>query len=187
MPAILIFQKDTTGLTVTEIAESLHGVMGIDCCLYAEGKKVGLDAPASAGEIGDSIVWVNLPDLEDDEGLPTVRLEVAPRLDREDPIQALVDELIEQDKTLAETLNHNARDITLTFDDTPAGEEAAYVLAYIIASETSSGILVPAFEEGDDTAWFDDPEDFADIVFGEEDEDIEDDIEDEAALDDDED
>lgn len=176
MPVIMIFQKDTTGLTVVEVSELLHGSLGVDCCLYKEGEKIPLeDVARSGGEISQATVWVNLPDWEAEEGEPTVQVDISPRLDREEPVQKLVDELIEQDSTLDEDLNHNARDILLTFEDTAAGEESAYALAYVVASETGSGILIPGFEEGDDTAWFEDPEDFADIVFGDEDdEDIED-------------
>ncbi|MCC5874701.1 MAG: hypothetical protein JJU11_00650 [Candidatus Sumerlaeia bacterium] len=177
MPAIMIFQKDATGLTVAEISDLLHGSLAVDCCLYKDGERIPLeDVERSGGEIASSTIWVNLPDWEEEEGNPTALVEVTPRLDREEPVQHLVDELLTQDASLDADLNHNSRDILITFEDTPAGEESAYALAYVIASETSSGILVPAFEEGDDTAWFEDPEDFADIVFGD-DEDIDDDEE----------
>lgn len=170
MPAIMIFQKETEGLAVSEISETMVEILGLDCCLYTKNAKVPLtDTGQSGTELTHGAIWVNLPDLHEDEGEPKVRVEITPRLDREQPIQDLVGELLEQDPALADHIEHNARDILLTFKDTSAGEEAAYVLAYVLATITAGSILVPGFEEGDETAWFEDPEDFADIIFGEDD------------------
>ncbi|HMZ52591.1 MAG TPA: hypothetical protein PK988_10020, partial [Candidatus Sumerlaeota bacterium] len=89
-----------------------------------------------------------------------------PRLDRDDSIQKIIDEILQQDETLKEELDRNKRDVMLTFDESPAGMEAGYALAYTIASETGSGILLPSANDEDGTLWFEDAEDFADEVFG---------------------
>lgn len=171
MPAILIFQKSGNLLSLKDITKGLEDLLGLGCSLMVNGKRLPSDEWENAGDgFQDGQVFVDLPDLETDEGQPMVVFSAAARLDRDESIQLMVDEIVEQEITLDADLNKNARDILLTFEDTPAGMEAGYAIAYAVASETGSGILFPGFTDDDDTVWFEDAEDFADAVFGEEDE-----------------
>lgn len=108
MPAIMIFQKDTAGLTVSEISETMVELLGLDCCLYSKGEIIPLtDTSRSGAELSHGAIWVHLPELSvEEEGEPKVRMEVTPRLDREEPFQELIDELVGQDGALAAHLDH---------------------------------------------------------------------------------
>jgi len=175
MPAILLFAKDALQLRAATFKESMTQALGLSCYPCREGGAQTDEFEPAEDNVQSTRVYVELPDLEGDEGTPEVGIEIAPRLDRDESIQQMIDEILEQESSLKEDLQDNSYDIILTFDDTPAGVEAGSAVAYVLASETGSGVLIPAFSEEDDTVWFQDAEDFADAVFGEEDEDDEDD------------
>lgn len=175
MPAIMLFQKSGALLSLAEISQSLSELLGLNCSIMIDGDRISHDEYENASaELHSGTVYIELPDLEEDEGEPTVSFEALPRLDRDDSMQKLIDEIVDQEISLKSDLNDNSRDLVLSFDDTPAGMEAGYALAYTIASETGSGILFPGFTDDDDTVWFDNAEDFADAVFGEGDDDDDD-------------
>ncbi|CAN5436764.1 hypothetical protein BH09SUM1_BH09SUM1_17910 [soil metagenome] len=170
MPAILLFSREPYALKSAALSETMTQALGVSCFPCKDGERIAeFDAAEDGSQAG--AVSVDLPDLEEDEGKPIVNFEVAPRLDRDESIQKMVDEIVEQENSLSEEINNNTFDFILTFDDTPAAVEAGSVLAYIIAGETDSGILIPGFTDEDDTVWFDNAEDFADAVFGDETED----------------
>jgi len=171
MPAILLFPKEPLPLRAEALKESMSQALGLSCFPCKEGGDRLDEFEAAEDGVQSGKVFVELPELESDEGSPEVNFEMVPRLDRDESIQAMVDEILEQESGLRQEIEENGYDIILTFDDTPAGVEAASALAYVLASETGSGVLIPAFSEEDDTVWFQDAEDFADAVFGEDDED----------------
>ena len=168
MPVIMIFQKDAEPLRVPEISESMAATLGVPCFVFEKGRKLSAaEAEGDQALLVDGQVWVELPDLEEDEGEPIVTFESSPRLDREDPLQEMIDEIVKQEPSLDEPMNTNQRDVLLTFDESMAGIEAGNALAYIIAAEAESGLLIPGFEDDQDTLWFDSADDFADAAFGE--------------------
>lgn len=181
MPAILIFQKEPQYLTLTEIGQSLSEMLGVTCSLQNEAGRVAPTiADKETPEFRKGAIYVEIPDLEEDEGEPIVSYEAAPRGERDEAFQKMIEEILSQDNSLAESLSANSRDIVLTFDESPAGVEAGSALAYAIASETASGLLVIGSEDGEGTVWFSDAEEFADLVFGDDEDDEEyDDEEDE--------
>lgn len=181
MPAILIFQKEAQYLTLTEIAQSLNEMLGVTCSLSTEaGRMSPTLADKESAQFRKGTIYVEIPDLEEDEGEPVVSYEAAPRGERDEAVQEMLEEILSQDNSLSETFSANSRDIVLSFDESPAGVEAGSALAYAIASETGSGLLVIGSEDGEGTVWFSDAEEFADLVFGDdEDEDEEYDDEDE--------
>jgi hypothetical protein len=173
MPLILVFQKNNEHLTIPKLSEDMVSLLGVPCFLFDNGKK--LSAAESAGDIAElheGQVWVELPELQPDEGEPLVSFECIPRLERDESLQELIEEVVEQEPGLDEALNHNARDIMLHFEDTMAGIEAGNALAYIIAQDTESGILIPGEGEDEDdqeSFWFETAEDFADAAFSSDD------------------
>lgn len=187
MPAILIFQKDPQYLTLTEIGRSLSEMLGVTCSLQSEAGRVAPTiADKETPEFRKGTIYVEIPDLEADEGEPIVSYDAAPRGERDEAFRQMIQEILSQDESLAESLTENSRDIILSFDESPAGVEAGSALAYAIASETASGLLVIGSEDGEGTVWFSDAEEFADLVFGDDDdeEDYEDDEEEEEDEDD---
>ncbi len=170
MSAIMIFQKDTELLSISEISHSLAEFLGLGCAVVVEDRRVAVgEYEGSTGEFHDGRIYVELPELQEEEGEPTVDYHAAPRLDRDETWQRIADEIIEQEPALRPEIEENARDILLTFDDTVAAIEAATAIAYIVAGETNSGLLVRSSEEDEDSVWFPNAEAFADFVYGEED------------------
>ncbi|MCC6548193.1 hypothetical protein IT570_13585 [Candidatus Sumerlaeota bacterium] len=171
MPYILLFQRSGELLSLSEISQGLSELLGLTCAVEMSGKRIAPgDWNKSSSEFHEGRIYVELPDLAAEEGVPLVTIEATPRLDRDDSIQKIIDEILSQDGTLKAELDENTRDVMLTFDDTPAGLEAGYALAYTISSETGSGILLPGSADDDGTLWFEDAEDFADEVFGDDEE-----------------
>lgn len=170
MPVIFIFAMDNEPLLLPEVSSSLTGCLGVPCFAYRDERKLSAAELTDGGVMSEGQIWVELPDLDPGDGQPLVSYEVAPRLDREDSLQAMVDEILDQEDTLREVMDRNSIDIMLTFDDTLAGMEAANCLAYVLAAGTGAGLLVPNFEGEEDTLWFDNADDFADAAFGEDDE-----------------
>lgn len=167
MPFILIFANSTEPLSFLSIREGFRELLGIDCALQQEGEEVKVEKLDYDNDGGLSVeVWVDLPELDPAEGHPIVHLDSHPRLDREEAVQSIVEEILDQDETLAEIIEKNGRDFMLTFETTPAGLEAARALAYVLSSETQSGVLVSESAE-EETWWFDNAEEFGDAVFGE--------------------
>ncbi|HMX61676.1 MAG TPA: hypothetical protein PKD58_01255 [Candidatus Sumerlaeota bacterium] len=179
MPYILLFQRGGELLSLSEISQGLSELLGLACSVEVGGKRIAAgEWNKASAEFHEGKIYVELPDLEVDEGTPLVSIEATPRLDRDDSIQKIIDEILQQDETLKEELDRNKRDVMLTFDESPAGMEAGYALAYTIASETGSGILLPSANDEDGTLWFEDAEDFADEVFNDDEEGDEDEEED---------
>lgn len=177
MPAILIFQKSNEELTLADFSNGLEELLGLSCGLVVDGRRID---PSSAGTepFESGTIYVDLPELEEDEGKPEVLVDSAPRLDRDETFQALIDEIVEQDAELAPDMNQNSRDILLTFEETPAALEAGSALAYVIAAQTDSGILIRSSDDQEDSIWFADAEEFAEYVFGDDEDEDEDDDED---------
>ena len=162
MPFIMIFQKTSELLSAAEISELMKEILGYGC------EAVEGDAPVSGAELHRGRLYVHLEDLDPSEGKPEVQYEALPRLDRDDTLQKLIDEIVEQDPSLGEEMNRNTRDILITFPDTDAATDAGYAVAYIVAAETESGLLLPSFDEETETLWFSDAEEFYSTVFEEE-------------------
>lgn len=162
MPLIMIFQKAPGLLSVGEISELMKEMLGYGC----EPLAGNTDPPT--GELHRGRLYVHLEDLGPDEGQPEVQYEAIPRLDRDPTLQQLIDEIVEQDPELDEVLNQNARDILITFPDTDAASDAGYAVAYVVAAEAESGILLPSFDEDSETLWFSDAEEFYTTVFEDE-------------------
>lgn len=171
MPVLMIFQHGTDLLSISEINHALGELLGLSCRAYVNDKAVPVDEyKGAARELSQGQIYVDLPDLQEDEGLPVVQYEVIPRLDRNESMQGFIDEILEQDSTLKKEIDQNSRDIVITSDESAAAVEAASAIAYVVASETASGVLVRTTEEEEETVWFSDAEEFADFVFGEEEE-----------------
>ncbi|MDX9975762.1 MAG: hypothetical protein RBU21_22465 [FCB group bacterium] len=171
MPVIMVFQKNPELLSISEISHSLTELLGLTCGVMIDGKKVDIDDyDGATRELTQGTIYVDLPDLEEDEGQPVLDFAATPRLDRDDEMQGFIDEILEQEDSLRAELDENTRDIMITSSEDPAAIEAASAIAYVVASETESGILVRTSDEDDDTVWFADAEQFADFVFGEEEE-----------------
>lgn len=186
MALIMVFQQNPELMSFTEISHSLIELLGVTCEMMVEGKAMSLSEFKDAGkELTEGTIAVNLPDLEADEGEPVLSYRASPRLDREEDFQKFINEILAQDADLSEPLNSNSRDIFLTCDDTSAGLEALSAIAYVVASETGSGLMVVDSDAEEDTVWFSDAEEFADEVFGEEvDEDAEEETKDDEPGDD---
>lgn len=112
---------------------------------------------------------LDLPDLDPEDGAPIVSYESIARLDRDEVMQQIVEEILDQDETLRPRLDKNKRDVMVTFDDNSASFEAASLVAFVVAAETSSGLLIPDFTEDGETVWFDNADDFLDALYGDED------------------
>lgn len=179
MPAFFMFTKENTLKDFPAISSSMAEAFGCGCYPLKDGKKTSRLEGDAEGTISGS-VHVSLPDLTPEEGEPVVQVEAMPRLDRSAEVQSMIDEIVEQDAELGKVMNENSFDIIISCDEGSAAMDAASSLAYVIASEAGTGILIPAFEEeDDDTLWFDDAEDFAEAAFGAEegDEDEDEDLE----------
>lgn len=187
MPAILLFQKDNKALPLADLSDTMAASLGVFCFAWLENKKVPAEElKADARNLGATgQFWVDIPELQEDEGLPLVTVEVTPRLDRDADMQGLIDEILAQDSSLKKTLDKNQRDILITAEDTPAGTEAGNAIAYAIAEMTGSGLLLPGLADDEETLWFDSSDDFAEAVFDTSDDDDEDDDDDEELEDED--
>ncbi len=162
MPFIMIFQKTPELLGAAEISELMKEMLGYGCEAVVD------DATPQAGELHRGRLYVHLEDLGPEEGKPVVQYEALPRLDRDPVLQQLIDEIVGQDPSLDEDMNHNSRDILITFPDTDAATDAGYAVSYIVAAEAESGLLLPSFDEESETLWFTDAEEFYSTVFEEE-------------------
>jgi hypothetical protein len=174
MPVMLLFSAKPYKLEARAVTKAISDAFALTSNPWADGQHLKSFPPAEDGAQKGSL-WVNLPELEDDEGQPVVHLSVEPRLDRDDSLQQLINEIIGQEAGLKEALDRNASDLIIEFDDTPAGFEAACMVAYVLSEETASGILVPAFDEGEEMLWYDTAEDFANEIFQDDDDEFEDD------------
>lgn len=179
MNALIIFQKKNEDLLVSELSEAMNGLLGVDCALLEPDSGANGTLPPSDTAFRGGMVRVNFPDIDEEaEGIPVVSVKLVPRKDRDADLKEILDALIAQDPSLEGPFCDNARDFYLFHEETPAAAEAAYVLAYVLGLGTSSGILIPSTEDDMQTVWFEDPEDFADVVFGDGDDDDEEDGED---------
>ncbi len=171
MPAFIIFQADQHQPSLAEFSAVLNNQLGLGLKRYKEGKAVPVGDYSGLDEGGISeAVFVELLDLEKDEGLPVVKLDSFPRLDRSEELQEIVDQILDQESSLSTIFNENARDILIGFEETPAAIEASCALAYAVACELQTGILLLSHDETDGTVWFPDAEEFADFAFGEDEE-----------------
>lgn len=168
MPAMLLFSAKPYKLDARAITSAIKDCFALTAYPWEKGEKAkNFPAPTDEGQSG--LLFVELPELEEDEGDPIAQLEVFPRLDREQDLQSMIDEIVAQDKALDKALNKNQSDILITFDDSPAAFETACMAAYVIAEAIEGGVLIPAFEEGEETLWFDNADDFQNEIFQEED------------------
>jgi hypothetical protein len=180
MPMLILFQKEHGDFPTPEaIAAEVVAFTGLECKpLPADDEPAARgDAPAEEGIAFN--LRLELPELTDEDGEPLIRIEANHRLDRDEDIQQFIDEVLEQDEDLRPIMEQNHRDIFVQFEDTPASEETAFATALAIAKILGIGILVPPFEEDDDTAWFPTAEDFYEVAYAEGDEDDDEDYEDE--------
>ncbi|MBI1293253.1 hypothetical protein GC173_18770 [bacterium] len=177
MPAMLLFAVKPFKLEARELSSAIKDSFALTSFPWDKGQKAK-NFPPATDEGQSATFFIDLPELEEDEGDPIIEIEVTSRLDRDEEMQKMIDEIVGQEKSLAPRIDKNHSDILLTFEDTPAAFEVACMTAYAIAEATESGVLVPAFEEGEETLWFDNAEDFADEIFhdeeGEEDGELED-------------
>jgi hypothetical protein len=168
MPVIMIFQQNDAPLAIRDLSESMAASLGVPCFLFDKGRKLSAaDVQGEAGVLSEGQVWVELPDLQEDEGEPVVSFEIMAREERDEAVQEMIDEIVNQEGALQAVMNQNTQDIIITYEDTLAGYEAGNAFAYIVANETGSGILVPGTEEDEETLWFESAEDFADAAFSE--------------------
>lgn len=169
MPYLMIFQKKDTNLDFEALLDRMVADLGVPF--------VGLkgESRVDPGKIDHDkgSIWVDLEELAEDEGVPVADFEVTPRAKRSSELKKLIEEIVKQDDSLADDMAKNARDIVITWEDTIASSEAASALAYAIASDTESGILLPATSEEEETMWFETADDFADAVFGDDEDDDE--------------
>ena len=176
MPAILLFQKDNKALPLADLSDTMAASLGVFCFAWVQNKKVPAEElKGDARNLTQGQFWVEIPELQEDEGLPLVTVEVTPRLDRAEDMQGLIDEILSQDSSLKKVIDKNSRDILITAEDTAAGTEAANAIAYAVAEMTGSGLLLPGLADDDETLWFDSSDDFAEAVFDVSDDDEDDD------------
>lgn len=172
MSAILLFGRDDTVPSFRRLSESLVELLGLEARFLQDGTSLApADVDGADEPLSDAHLHVELPDLEEDEGEPTIHVAVTPRDDRDPAIQELINEILRQEPRLKESLEGNRWDILLSFEDSSAAVEAGVAFAYIYATETGSGVLVRGEDEDAETLWFADAEDFADFVFGDDEED----------------
>lgn len=172
MNALILFQDKDEDLFLSQVSEVMGGLLGLDCTLLEEDGQGNGTSEAAEAPFHGGTVRVNFPDVDEEtDGAPLVMVKVVPRGDRDSDLTTLLDEILSQDPSLKGAFTENARDYYLFHEDTPASSEAAYLLAYILAMGTSSGVLVPSAEEEMETLWFDNPEDFGDVIFGDEEDD----------------
>ncbi len=167
MPFILVFASESEPIDLTKLSLDFKELLGVGCSLQVDGEEAGEDDVAHDADGGISIdVRVDLPELDSSEGQPIVHLDSHPRLDREEAVQSIIEEILEQDETLSDIIEMNGRDFMLTFETTPAGLESARALAYVLATKTNSGVLLSESED-EETWWFENAEEFGDAAFGE--------------------
>ena len=182
MNAILLFQKEPGDFpTVESICAEVLALTGFEC------RAIELPADEEEDDSGLALGFqLEIPDLEEDEGEPVARVFTNHRLDRDENVQAFVDEILAEEPELAEIFDKVHTDVMILFEPEDAAEEAAYALAYSISKALGVGILIPPFEDEDEgTAWFETAEDFYDMLYAEgEDDDEEGELEEEEGEDD---
>lgn len=180
MPAIILFQKDNKTLPIADLSDALAASFGVFCFSWKENRKIPAEElKGEARNLTEGQLWVELPDLQPEEGAPVVTFEITPRLDRASDMQELIDQILEQDSSLRKLIDKNQRDILITAEDTEAGIQAANAVAFAIAEATGSGLLLPGLAEDEETLWFDSADDFAEAVFDVSDDDDDEDEDDE--------
>ncbi len=169
MPATLIFKKDQEPMKAEMLGDAIRELLGIECSIVV-GEELVPTAKFDKDhkEFVSERIFIAISDLEDDEGMPIASIDISPRLDRDEALQKFVDEIVKQEPSLDQVMNHNNVDIMVTFDEFPAGVEAGSVVTYAAASVVEGGVLVlEGMEDEESTVWFPDAEGFADMVFGE--------------------
>lgn len=173
MPIVLVFPKANKPLLLPELSDSMALALGVPFSKYDEktGKRTPVaDLTGTEAHLRSGSYYIEMPDLEEDEGSPVVQVELTPRLDRDEEIQELIDELVAQDPSLDEPMNQNAVDVLLTFGDHLAELEGGDALAFVIAAHAECGLLVPGAGEEEETIWCDSADDFAELAFPDENE-----------------
>lgn len=172
MRAIMVFHRSPELPSLSELAHSMNELLGLGCGLIKEDKLIPAGDYEDAGkEVHEARLYVELPDLEEDEGDPVVHYQAIPRLDRDEAIAEIIDEIVAQEPALREAIDANVRDILLTCEESFASYDAASALAYVVASETECGLLVISDEDEEGTVWFSDAESFWEAEFGDDEDD----------------
>lgn len=173
MAVIMVFPADQEPITFSDLSSALQNAVGFPCFPFENGKKLS-KADLPSPELSSGALWLEVPETTPEDGEPVVHYEIHPRLDRDEALQGMFEEILNQDDSLDAALNQNSYDVILTFAEEPAAVEAAHCLAYVIGAGTGGAILVPAQDEEDEALWYDSAEDFADAIFGGDDEEDED-------------
>jgi hypothetical protein len=184
MPAIFMFPRLEGPLTLEEVLEELSEV--IDFAIEVEDD----DADDDSGIFTNAVIRITDPAGE--SGKAEILIAAAP--DRDPGTAELVEVILEQAEELRGEMTNNTHDVIVRSSDEDADCFAGLVVSYAIATVAECGLLVTGIphmhgddcghEEGladdednvDPPAWFDTPDDFADMFFGpdEDDEECED-------------
>jgi hypothetical protein len=183
MPAMFLFPAKQAKIEARIISACIKDAFGVAISPW-DNDKVTDRLPKPVGSTHEGAFFFDLPELEEEEGTPVAYFRQTIRAERSEEIQALADEIIAQDAEFEKLINKNQTDIVVSFEQTPASFEAAALLTYAFAESFSCGVLIPGFEEGEETVWFENAEDFAnDVIFGEDDEDEDEDDDDDESSD----